>query len=184
MNEATQQIILRAFPSEIMILNESGSIVLATHARCFGRNQDIYCLLHYLPLLEQRPRAFAHAKPIRQIRSTWPVAYEQLLTHLTRRAADDDKPEAIPEFVRVLGLLHDCSEAELTQAIEEALALRCATLDGIKLCLRRTREPYVTPTQLDVSKCANADRLTQGQLAPASLDHFDTLLAELAVTHE
>ena len=35
------------------------SDVLASHPRCYGKNQDIFNPLHYLPLLEQRPGAFA-----------------------------------------------------------------------------------------------------------------------------
>ena len=55
---------------------------IASHPRCYGKNQDIFDPLHYLPLLEQRPGAFQHAKPLRRWRATWPPVYERLLAKL------------------------------------------------------------------------------------------------------
>lgn len=41
-------------------------VIIATHNRCFGRNQSIYHLEHYLPLLEERKRAILDAAPVKQ----------------------------------------------------------------------------------------------------------------------
>jgi hypothetical protein len=64
-----RQLALRAFPFRVEIL--SLAQIVAEHARCFGREQDILNPLHYLGLLEQRPGAFEHAIPIRQWRQNW-----------------------------------------------------------------------------------------------------------------
>jgi len=71
---------LRAFPFQIEILNQTE--VIARHPRCYGRGQDIFDPLHYLPLLAQRPGAFEYAKPLRQWRATWSPVYEQALGQL------------------------------------------------------------------------------------------------------
>ena len=38
---------------------------IATHSRCYGKNQDILSLEHYLPILERKPRSILQAKPVR-----------------------------------------------------------------------------------------------------------------------
>ena len=63
-----KQLVLKAYPFRVTILYLDA--VLARHPRCYGRDQDILDPLHYLPLLEQRPGAFEHAKPLRRWRET------------------------------------------------------------------------------------------------------------------
>lgn len=53
---AQKQLVLRAYPFQIEILAKDE--VIATHRRCFGREQDILEPLHYLDILVQRPGAF------------------------------------------------------------------------------------------------------------------------------
>ncbi len=40
--------------------------VVATHTRCYGRHKHIYQLLHYLPLLERKPRSILQSQPVKQ----------------------------------------------------------------------------------------------------------------------
>ena len=54
---------IKALPERIEIFCEGESV--AVHQRCFGRYQSIYCLEHYLPLLERKGRALFHARPVR-----------------------------------------------------------------------------------------------------------------------
>ena len=61
---AGKQLVLRAYPFKIEVISLEG--VIASHLRCFGREQDILDPMHYISLLEQRPGAFEHAQPIRQ----------------------------------------------------------------------------------------------------------------------
>jgi len=78
--DAYHNLVLKAYPFRIGILYMND--VIASHPRCYGKKQDILDPLHYLPLVEQRPGAFDHAKPIRRWRESWPPAYEQLLARL------------------------------------------------------------------------------------------------------
>ncbi|MFQ6101920.1 MAG: hypothetical protein ACE5OS_11905 [Anaerolineae bacterium] len=89
---------------------------------------------HYLPLLEQRPGAFEHAKPIRRWRKSWPPAYECLLAHLRSQWPDG---RGVREFVRILKLHQNYPADLVTQAVEQALAYGCAHVDGVKLCLHQ-----------------------------------------------
>lgn len=54
---------VKAYPEYIEI--SSNGKVIATHQRCFERNESIYSLEHYLPLLERKGRAIFQAKPVR-----------------------------------------------------------------------------------------------------------------------
>ncbi|MDP4032733.1 MAG: IS21 family transposase, partial [Pseudorhodobacter sp.] len=58
-----KSLLLRAFVDRVEITD--GIKVVAVHERCYGREQDILDVFHYLSLLKQRPGAFDHAKPLK-----------------------------------------------------------------------------------------------------------------------
>jgi hypothetical protein len=103
--------------------------------------------VHYLPLLEQRPGALRHAKPIRRWREDWPPIYEQLLQHLQAEWPDG---RGTREFIRVLSL-HRSYPADLVeQAVSQAMAFHCAHADGVELCLHQLVHPEPAFASLDL----------------------------------
>lgn len=142
-DKASVNLVVKAYPFRVDIEDMKG--VIASHLRCYGRNQDICDPLHYLSLLEQRPGALAHAKPIRQWRKTWPPAYEQLLASLQAEG------RGIREFVRVLKLHETYPASLIEQAVSEALSHGCIQADGIELCLRQLLRPETVITPLDLT---------------------------------
>jgi transposase len=130
-----RNLVLRAYPFRIDIAHMDD--VIASHPRCYGQKQDVLDPLHYLPLLEQRPGAFEHAKPIRRWREEWPPAYE----HLLERLQTDSNGQGVREFVRVLELHKEYPPRLVAQAIEQALEYGCAHADGVTLCLHQLLEP-------------------------------------------
>ena len=106
------QVVIKAYPFRLEILHLDR--VLASHPRCYGREQDIFDPLHYLSLLEQRPGAFEHAKPIRRWREGWPPIYEQLLARLRAEGPDG---HGVREFVRILRLHREHPAEQIEQAI-------------------------------------------------------------------
>ena len=145
--KASQKLVVKAYPFRIDILGLDG--VIASHPRCYGQKQDILDPLHYLPLLEQRPGAFDHAKPIRRWRKSWPRVYERLLTELRERWPDG---RGVREFVRILKLHSDYPGELIAQAVEQALAYGCAHSDGVELCLRRLINPEAPVSSIDLSQ--------------------------------
>lgn len=141
--KASPNLVVKAYPFRVDIEEMNG--VIASHPRCYARDQDISNPLHYLSLLEQRPGAFAHAKPIRRWRKTWPPAYEQLLTSLQ---ADG---RSIREFVRVLKLHEKYPASLVEQAVTEALRHGCTQADGVELCLRQLLHPEAVRVSLDLA---------------------------------
>jgi transposase len=145
-DKARQNLVIRAYPSRVDILHLDQ--VITSHPRCYGREQDVFDPLHYLPLLEQRPGAFEHAKPIRRWREGWPAAYERLLERLR---SDEPGGRGVQEFVRVLKLHQTHPAEQVEQAVEQALEHGCIHADGVELCLRQLLhpEPLIHPLAWD-----------------------------------
>ena len=58
-----KQVSVKALPERIEIYHNGERI--AVHQRCFGHQESVYCLEHYLPLLERKGRAIFQARPVR-----------------------------------------------------------------------------------------------------------------------
>jgi len=144
-DQAARHLTLRAYPFVIDILHQER--LIASHPRCYQRDQDLFDPLHYLPLLEQRPAAFEHAIPLRRWRADWPAAYHLFLARLRERWPDG---EGVRMFVRVLRLLNEVSASLLEAAISQALSFGCLDVDGVRLCLHGLQHPDQASTPLDL----------------------------------
>jgi transposase len=145
-DKAYHNLVLKAYPFRVDVLYLED--VIASHPRCYDREQDVLEPLHYLPLLAQRPGAFEHAKPIRRWREGWPPVYERLLAHLQ---AQWPGGRGVREFVRILKLHHDHPDDLVARAVEQALEYGCAHADGVELCLRQLLDPRPLTLPIDLS---------------------------------
>ena len=145
-DQAYRHLMLKAYPFHVNILHLDD--VIASHPRCYDRKQDILDPLHYLPILEQRPGAFDHAKPVRRWRKSWPPIYECLLTHLRKKWPDG---KGVREFIRILRLHHEYPDDQIAQAVSQALEYGCGHLDGVQLCLRQLTEPDISIPAIDLA---------------------------------
>lgn len=171
-------LMIRAFAFKIEALDPGTQRVVATHPRCYGRNQDICLPLHYLPLLEQRPGAFEHARPIRQWQAHWPAVYDTLKDRLVEAFPEG---RGIREFVRVLSLHRDHPAGQVAQAVDEALAHGCVHFDGVSLCLRQLQRPEAPPADLDLSAQPALTHLAELGRQPVNLAQYDQLRLEAGV---
>jgi transposase len=162
-----KQLVLRAFPFRVELL--SLEKVLAVHARCFGREQDILDPQHYLDLLQQRPGAFEHAIPLRRWSKNWPRDYDRLLDLLRQRQPDG---RGIREFVSVLKLHQDYPAEQVEQAVHQALAMGAAHLDGVRLYLRQMQAVPETRIPVELSRPELAALGSQ----PIHLEQYNQLL--------
>jgi hypothetical protein len=165
---AGRSLVLRAFAFRVEVLFMDQ--VIAEHARCFGREQDVLDPLHYLALLEQRPGAFDHAKPIRRWREQWPTAYETLLEQLRQKWPEG---RGVREFVRILRLHQEHPTWAVEQAVQQAVQIGCSHYDGVRLCLRQILEPEPLPLSLDVLAFPQLAAIGQ---QPLDLAIYDRLL--------
>jgi transposase len=167
-DKAQRELRVKVYPFRIDILDEKE--VIASHPRCYGHKQDILDPLHYLPLLEQRPGAFEHAKPLRQWRAAWPPTYERLLKQLQTRQSED---EGVREFIRILKLHQTYPPECVEQAVSQALAYGCLSADGVELCLHQLLNPALP---FPVVSLAESSRLAGVGMQPLDLNRYEQLL--------
>ncbi len=165
----SSQLVLRAYPFRIEVLFEDKAI--AVHPRCFEREQDILDPLHYLSLIERRPGAFEHAKPMRRWKKVWPEDYNRLLEDLRTRLPEG---RGVKEFIAVLKLHKDHPASEIEQAVHEALVLGAASLDGVVLCLRQLQHGQPHPPTLEIERFAS---LAAFGSQPVNLQQYDLLVS-------
>lgn len=170
---ARKHLVLRAYPFEIEILD--GVQVIARHPRNYGNRQDILDPLHYLPLLEQRPGAFEHAKPLRQWRESWPPLYEELLMCLCEQSAVTGEPEsrAIREFIGILQLHQDHPAHLIQEAIATAMDQNLRHVAGVRYCLNSLLHP--TPQVAPLDLAAHPQLAGIGR-QPVDVTHYDQFL--------
>jgi hypothetical protein len=118
---------------------------LATHLRVFGNNKWQLDPDHYLELIQQRPRAFQEARPIRQWRQSWPPVLERLLA---RFQDSQGETAGIKDFVSVLLLYREHAAAAIQAAVELALEHQISSSAGVRHILLHTCE---TPTPKPLS---------------------------------
>lgn len=120
-----------------------GTDQVASHARSWGRERTIYDPRHYLALLERKPGALDFARPLEDWRL--PEAFSTL----RRRLEAELGSAGTREFIKVLRLMEHASAAELTGAIDQALAIGATRSDAIALILRHRGERPVGLFSLD-----------------------------------
>ena len=167
---ARSQITLKAYPFTVEIFD--GTELLCCHPRCYERERDIFNPLHYLPLLEQRPKAFDYAKPLKGWRKEWPASYHQMLANLREKWPDG---RGVQEFVRILQLHEQYEAPIIEQAIALALSYGCVHLDGVLYCIHETAKETSTPNtkSLDLSDRPDLDAVGN---QPVDLSRYEKLL--------
>lgn len=115
------------------------AVTIATHIRCYGRAQFIYNPLHFLKLLESKPRALDQAAALKD----WqlPDEFERLRQRLEARLGNAGRRE----YIQVLRLLEDFGEEEVAVAVAESLRLCTISYDAVKHLVLATHERCKPP---------------------------------------
>lgn len=159
-------LVLRAFAWEVVIAD--GQREVARHPRLYGQGQEQLDPRHYLAVLERKPGAFAHARPILQWAAHWPPVFGTYLMAL--QTADPD--QATRTFVRILQLGLRYGEEPLAAALEAALARSCWQADEVELLLRQAHEPVIPSSVVDLRATPTLAGVT---IAPPDLRVFAAL---------
>ena len=117
--------------------------LVARHRRHWGTEHVTFDPVHYLALLERKPGAFDHARPLAE----W--ALPESFAVLRRRFEAAWGESGVRHFIQVLRLLEKCSLGELAVAVERALAIGATTADAVRVLLEVTREAPVRLFRLD-----------------------------------
>ena len=111
--------------SQVVRLHAQGQEV-ARHERIWEKEQVRFEPVHYLALLERKPGALDHARPL----AGW-VLPECFGVLRRRLEAQWPEGEGTREYIRVLRLLERHSLAVLRPAVEKALAVGALTRDAV-----------------------------------------------------
>jgi transposase len=153
---------IAAYADRIVIRQDGQT--LATHPRCFGREQVIYDPWHYVPALLRKPGALRNGSPFKG----WilPGALGRVRQKLSG-SADGDR-----QMVRLLNAVLSDGMASVEAACAEALQAGVHSSDVILNILARQRqpappEPLLTPAALclrhaPIADCARYDSLRSG----------------------
>ena len=146
--------------AERIVIRQDG-VIVAEHARCFGRNETIYDPWHYVPVLARKPGALRNGAPFQD----WdlPAAMERVRRRL--KTADDGDRQMVSILTAVLGDGLDVVEAACHQALAENVCSSAVILN----ILARRRDPapavtIITPDALRLrhepqADCARYDTL-------------------------
>lgn len=130
---------------------------VACHERCYGRQQEILDLEHYLDVLEHKPGALAGSKPLDQWRrlGRWPASYDQCWEGLMARQGRQAGTKAM---IGLLQLGRDYGQARLQAAIEEALALGCTDSAAVRYLVTADHDARVPAVALELGALVQFER--------------------------
>lgn len=168
---AGTQVEARVAPTQVEVWHAGQRV--ACHARCYGRQQQVLDLEHYLDVLVQKPGALAGATPLAQWRAQgrWPASYDVLWTQLQQRQGRQAGTRAMIGVLQ-LGRVH--GEARLHACVAQALAWGCADPAAVRYLLTAGDLARQPPVAVDVGPLAAYDR------PQPSLHAYDQLLARAA----
>ena len=113
--------------------------IIAEHPRLWDKEAIAFQALHYLELLERKPGALDHAKPLKDWKL--PECFSLLRDRLER----EGRARGTREFIRVLRLLEKHPIEKVTEAVNKAMCLRRCNRDVVAQYLYPD-EPFSPPT--------------------------------------
>jgi hypothetical protein len=124
---------VRVYSSKVEIWQEGQRI--ACHERCYGRQQQVLELEHYLDVLERKPGALARSKPLTAWREKglWPACLDELWSELNRRHGKQNGTRKIIELLQIGRKYHP---GRLQEVVESALGAGCSDVAAIEYLLQ------------------------------------------------
>ena len=120
---AHHPIVAKGYFDRVVLCGDGSEV--ARHARIWEDEQVCFEPLHYLALLETKPGAFDHARPL--VGWTLPECFALL----RRRLEAERDGDGTREYIKVLRLLEKHSLPQLRRAVEQALAVGAITRDAV-----------------------------------------------------
>lgn len=161
---AYKDVTLKAHYNKVVIFYKDREI--AEHLRCFGRYEQSYNYLHYLPILSQKSKALDQARPLQDLKL--PEEFERLRNFLEERY---EGSKGIREYIKILELLSHHSKDEIKWAITKVFTIGAIDIDSIKQTLHQKGEVAI--------KSLDKNILTDIPMAvvhPPALEKYDRML--------
>jgi len=120
---AHQPVVVKGYWPQVVLFAQGQEV--ARHARIWQEEQVRFEPLHYLALLERKPGALDHARPL----AGWTLP--ECFGVLRRRLEGERQGDGTREYIRVLRLLEQHPLAAVREAVERALSVGAITRDAI-----------------------------------------------------
>jgi len=130
---------------------------VAQHERCYGRQQEILDLEHYLDVLAHKPGAMAGSKPLDQWRQLgrWPASYDCFWDGLIARQGRQAGTKAM---IGLLQVGRDYGQPRLRAAIEQALALGCTDSAAVRYLVTAPDNDRMPTAAVEIGALARFER--------------------------
>jgi hypothetical protein len=138
---AHHPIVVKGYCDQVVLCAEGNEV--ARHDRIWEDEQVCFEPLHYLALLERKPGALEHARPLQG----WTLP--QCFALLRRRLEVEREGDGTREYIKVLRLLERHSLPQLRQAVERGLEVGAITRDAIAQFLYPREDWRATVFSLD-----------------------------------
>jgi transposase len=138
---AHHPVVVRGYVDRVVLCHKGE--VVAEHRRRWDREGISFDPVHYLALLERKPGALDHARPL----EGWQLP--ECFAALRRRLEAERDGEGTREFIRVLRLLEKHPPARLAAAVEQGLRVRAHSRDAIAQFLLPAEDWRATTFSLD-----------------------------------
>lgn len=116
-------VLVKGYVDRVRICSKAD--VIAEHGRLWNKEEIAFEPIHYLELLERKPGALDHARPL----CDWGLP--ESFSLLRSRLEQEGQARGTREFIRVLRLLEKHPIDKVTKAIEKSLRLRRCNRDVV-----------------------------------------------------
>jgi hypothetical protein len=126
---AGTQVQAKAYASVVELWHEGRCV--ARHERCYGRQQQVLDLEHYLDVLSRKPGALAGSRPLEQQRRAglWPKSFDEIWQALMIRYG---KQIGTKHMVELLKLSRQFGREHVRCAVEIALETGCTDIAAVQ----------------------------------------------------
>ena len=122
---AHHEILIKGYVDRVVLCHQHK--VVAEHRRSWSKEGIFFDPRHYLPLLERKPGALNYALPLADLKLD--PCFDTLHRRLV--AKQHKQGHGTREFIKVLRLLEDHSQARLTRAVKKALLIGAHSRDAV-----------------------------------------------------
>jgi transposase len=144
--------------------------LVAAHRRSWGKGETVYEPRHYLPLLERKPGALDHSRPLQSLE------LPECFALLRRRLEGERGHQGTKDYITVLRLLEKHSTRRVAAAIEKALVTGAPSPDVVAMYLHPDAQ-----TEPGTFVLAGRPHLRAVRIAPPRTEVYrDLLVREVA----
>ena len=154
---AHHPVVVKGYVERVEVCHREEEV--AEHGRLWGKEGVSFDPVHYVALLERKPGALDHARPLED----WDLPED--FDVLRRRLEAEGAAEGTREYIRVLRLLETHSLRDLERAVARGLRRGALTRDAIAQFFLPPEEPRAPTFRLDGREHAKLAAVCQAERA-------------------